>query len=204
MNSKFYWGLGAFMVIFITAFVFIMQHERAEIRQLKADLEAAQQKLKDSQKPKTTDQPVAENDLGPAEPGYKWVRHGDHHHQVPIDAPDVWQGEPHLPVAQGVPVPLTAAKTARERNQILMDHIASSPFFELRIDMYNFLKEHPDFDHETASPELDAKWQDAARAVDAKIRDASAQISAAIETMSQDSDMSPIIRGPVHNEGDDK
>ena len=56
------------------------------------------------------EKPVAENDLPPAEPGKKWVPHGDHFHQVPIDAPDVWQEQPVAKEVQAKPTytgPLT-------------------------------------------------------------------------------------------------
>lgn len=69
---------------------------------------------------------------------------------------------------------LAAAKTARERNEAIIRRMEENPLFEdmyhLFEDMYNFYKEHPDFDHQTASPELDAKWQAAVRAQHAKMR----------------------------------
>lgn len=37
------------------------------------------------------DEPVAEDEPPPASPGMKWVPHGDHWHEVPIDAPDRWE-----------------------------------------------------------------------------------------------------------------
>ena len=49
------------------------------------------------------DKPVAENNLPPAKTGKKWVPHGDHFHEVPIDAPDVWQG--------GAPEPIVNSDT---------------------------------------------------------------------------------------------
>ena len=68
---------------------------------------------------------------------------------------------------------MAAAKTALERNAAIMRRMETSPYFEifphLFEDMYNFYKAHPDFDHETASPELNQKWVDAVYAQHAKM-----------------------------------
>lgn len=103
MTHRTFWGLGVLILLLGTAFVFITVRDRAEIRQLKKEAAEAK-KLEKSMK----EQPVAKADeLPPAKPGYKWVPHGGHFHQVPIDAPDTWQGEPHEPKSQdslsGVP-----------------------------------------------------------------------------------------------------
>ncbi len=84
MRNKLYWGLGILIVLLIGAFVFVMVNQNAQIKQLEVEAKKAQDKanqMKDTP-------PVARE-------GYKMVPHGNHWHEVPIDAPDTWQGEPH-------------------------------------------------------------------------------------------------------------
>ena len=83
---------GLFVLIFILGVAIVFYHQYTDIQQLKQEAAEAEKLLEEQHKG------VAENDLPPAEPGKKWVPHDDHFHQVPIDAPDVWQGEPHEPV----------------------------------------------------------------------------------------------------------
>ncbi len=93
MNNKFYWGLGMLIVLLIGVFVFVMVNQHAQIKQLESDANKAEDKanqMKDTP-------PVARE-------GFKMVPHGDHWHEVPIDAPDTWQGEP-APVAKNTPTP---------------------------------------------------------------------------------------------------
>ncbi|MDE0085498.1 MAG: hypothetical protein OXU23_07285 [Candidatus Poribacteria bacterium] len=87
---------GLFVLIFALGVAIVFYHQYTDIQQLKQEAAEAEKLLEGNEKP------VAENKLPPAEPGKKWVPHGDHFHQVPIDAPDVWQGEPHEPVAKEV------------------------------------------------------------------------------------------------------
>ena len=82
MRNKVYWGLSVLIVLLIGAFVLVMVNQHAEIKQLEAEAKKAQDKenqMKDTP-------PVARE-------GFKMVPHGDHWHEVPIDAPDTWQGE---------------------------------------------------------------------------------------------------------------
>ena len=95
MRKRMVWALGALIVLVIAGVSYMFAVQYAEIRQLKKEAAEAQQ-LEKSMKQQTK-QPIAENGLPPASPGKKWVPHGDHFHEVPIDAPDVWQGEPHEP-----------------------------------------------------------------------------------------------------------
>ncbi|MDE0313995.1 MAG: hypothetical protein OXM61_03760 [Candidatus Poribacteria bacterium] len=83
---------GLFVLIFVLGVAIVFYHQYTDIQQLKQEAAEAEKLLEEQHKG------IAENDLPPAEPGKKWVPHGDHFHQVPIDAPDVWQGEPHEPV----------------------------------------------------------------------------------------------------------
>ena len=93
MNRKTYWGIAALIVILIAAGGFIF-YQLVTVQQMKEELAQDKKILEEREKL------IAENNLPPAEPGKKWVPHGDHFHEVPIEAPDVWQGEPHEPVAQ--------------------------------------------------------------------------------------------------------
>ena len=87
MTRKMYWGITA-LIIFVIAAGGFMYWQWSQVQQLKEQLAQDEKMLEDK------DKQVAENDLPPARPGFKWVPHDDHYHQVPIDAPDVWQA-PH-------------------------------------------------------------------------------------------------------------
>ncbi|MDE0481238.1 MAG: hypothetical protein OXI67_01545 [Candidatus Poribacteria bacterium] len=93
MNRKTYWGIAALVIILIAAGGF-MYWQWSSVQQLKEEL------AQDNKMLEERDKPVAENKPPVAREGFKMVPHGDHWHEVPIDAPDVWQGEPHEPVAQ--------------------------------------------------------------------------------------------------------
>ena len=95
MRNKLYWGLGVLIVLFIGAFVFMMVNQHAQIKQLEAEAKKAEDKenqMKDNP-------PVARE-------GFKMVPHGDHWHEVPIDAPDTWQGESHGEVVTKDDIPI--------------------------------------------------------------------------------------------------
>ena len=102
MDRKMYWGIAALIVILIAAGGFIY-YQWSGVQQLKEEVAQDNKQLEEENKP------VAENELPPADPGKKWVPHDDHFHQVPIDAPGVWQGEPHEPIAQPTPARPTQA-----------------------------------------------------------------------------------------------
>ncbi|MDE0326005.1 MAG: hypothetical protein OXN27_18975 [Candidatus Poribacteria bacterium] len=95
MNRQMYWGLGV-LIIVLTAAGGFMYWQWSTVQQLKEQL-AQDEKLLEEM-----DKPVAENNLPPAPSGYKWVPHGNHHHLVPIDAPDVWQEGTPEPIAKEV------------------------------------------------------------------------------------------------------
>ena len=95
MKSRMKWGVAILILLLGAAVVFIIQHEIAENRELKEQL-AESQKLADEIKA----QEALKNNPPVAREGYKMVPHGDHWHEVPIDAPDTWQGEPHEPKSQ--------------------------------------------------------------------------------------------------------
>ena len=96
MNRKVKWGLGAFIILIIVVAAVILIRDQAKLRQMEADLEAAKQKVEELNS-KKQEQPIADNGPPPAEPGFKWVRHGDHWDKVPI-------AEPHQHNPQEVPV----------------------------------------------------------------------------------------------------
>ncbi|MDE0637908.1 MAG: hypothetical protein OXI43_18875 [Candidatus Poribacteria bacterium] len=100
MTKKMYLGIAALIVFMIAAGGFIYW-QVSTVQQMKKQTALFEKMLEKEEKP------VAANEPPPAAPGKKWVPHGDHFHEVPIDAPDVWQGEPHEPVAQTYDGPLT-------------------------------------------------------------------------------------------------
>ncbi|MDE0315627.1 MAG: hypothetical protein OXM61_12040 [Candidatus Poribacteria bacterium] len=95
MDIKLHWGIAALIIILIAAGGF-MYWQWSSVQQLKEQLAQDDKLLEEKE------EPVAKNNLPPAEPGKKWVPHGDHFHQVPIDAPDVWQEGTPEPVAKEV------------------------------------------------------------------------------------------------------
>ncbi|MDE0482897.1 MAG: hypothetical protein OXI67_09990 [Candidatus Poribacteria bacterium] len=82
-------AIGLFVLIFILGVAIVFYHQYTDIQQLKKEAAEAEKLIEGNEKP------VAENNLPPAPSGYKWVPHGDHHHLVPIDAPDTWQEGTH-------------------------------------------------------------------------------------------------------------
>ena len=77
MSKRLMWGLSVLMVLVIAGISYMFAVQHAEIQQLKKEDAEAKELERQTQQ-------VAENDLPPAQPGYKWVRHGDHYHQVAI------------------------------------------------------------------------------------------------------------------------
>ncbi|MYB64465.1 hypothetical protein F4083_02665 [Candidatus Poribacteria bacterium] len=120
MRNKLYWGLGILIVLLIGAFVFVMVNQHAEIKQLEAEAKKAQDKAN-----QIKEQDALKNNPPVAREGFKMVPHGDHWHEVPIDAPDTWQGEPHGEVgtkddipAQTYDGPLTYHEELLETNPV--------------------------------------------------------------------------------------
>ncbi len=93
MFKKLNWRIVALIAFVIAAGGFIYWNV-STVQQLKQEL------AKDDPLLEQNDEQVAAKEPPPAAPGKKWVPHGDHFHEVPIDAPDVWQGEPHALVAK--------------------------------------------------------------------------------------------------------
>ena len=86
MRYKLYWGLGILIVLLIGAFTFVMVKQFEKNKQLDAELKEAQALADQIEERK-----AAENNPPVAREGFKMVPHGDHWHEVPIDAPDVWE-----------------------------------------------------------------------------------------------------------------
>ncbi len=78
MNKKLYWGLGVLFILIIGGFVFLLVQQKAELNEWEADA-AKDKKLAAAKKP-----PIVKNKPPPPEPGYEWVKHGDHYDKVPI------------------------------------------------------------------------------------------------------------------------
>ena len=86
MYRKFYIGAGVFLILFMSVFVFMMVKTHNENKELKSQM-AESQKLVNQKKESNA---VKNNPLV-ARDGFKLVPHGDHYHEVPVDAPDVWK-----------------------------------------------------------------------------------------------------------------
>ncbi len=84
MQKKMLWGLGVFVLLICTAFIFMTVRNRAEIRQLKKEYAVTEKPSEDGNKRK----PVEKADeQPPAEQGFKWVWHNDHWDKVPLPTP---------------------------------------------------------------------------------------------------------------------
>ena len=89
MGTKVYWALSVLIVLLIGAFVLVMVNQHAENKQLERDLAEALEKLVAQKKEANTAQVVVVSDEKPPdEPGFMWVRHGDHWDKVPINNPN--------------------------------------------------------------------------------------------------------------------
>lgn len=208
MNRKMYWGIAALLILIIAGVSYMFAVQYAEIRQLKKGLAEAE-KLEQS-----TKQPI---DYTKPPPG-KTFANGGHWHN------GEWHDEPHEPHEGFIFIDpheqarlqrqtetkagedkriaaYAAAKTAREKNLIYMNELKNYPAM---IDEYNFYKEYPDFDPDTASQELYAKWRAAVRAKHAKMRAYADEITALHKELHKNTDMSPRIGGPIGNKRDDE
>ena len=116
MNNKFYWGLGILIVLLIGAFSFVLVNEQSKIRQLETDLADVQKKLEVHNKAANTPKVVDISDVKPppAEPGFKWVRHGDHWDKIPVGQREKIV-EPVKPMYTG---PLTYHEELLETNPV--------------------------------------------------------------------------------------
>ncbi len=90
MRNKLYWGLGILIVLLIGAFSFVLVKEQSKIRQLETDLADLQKKREAHNEAANTPKVVDISDVKPppAEPGFKWVRHGDHWDKIPVGQPE--------------------------------------------------------------------------------------------------------------------
>jgi len=119
MNKQMYWGIAALIIVLIAAGGF-MYWQWSSVQQLKEELAQEVRELEAEKKP------VAENKLPPAAPGKKWVPHGDHFHQVPIDAPDVWQGGTHKTDASDQSADPASFTISAFEGKSLQDKVAAS------------------------------------------------------------------------------
>ena len=92
MRNKKYWGIATLILLLGITGVFLFMKERADFQRLKEEL-AESNKLLEEQNKKIEQPPLARE-------GFKMVPHGDHWHEVPIDAPDVWQEGTPEPVVE--------------------------------------------------------------------------------------------------------
>ena len=112
MNRQMSWGIAALIIILIAAGGFIYW-QWSQVAQFKEQLAQDEKMLEEKRNP------LAENNLRPAEPGKKWVPHDDHFHEVPIDAPDEWQ---EAPTTQPALVPQTYTGPLTYHKELLEKH----------------------------------------------------------------------------------
>ena len=112
MNRQMSWGIAALIIILIAAGGFIYW-QWSQVAQFKEQLAQDEKMLEEKRNP------LAENNLRPAEPGKKWVPHDDHFHEVPIDAPDEWND---TPITQPALVPQTYTGPLTYHKELLEKH----------------------------------------------------------------------------------
>lgn len=92
MEKKMFWGLGGIIVIFI-AFMIYMHFDNVKFRDQMNDFEAFRKSLKQDEDieiehKEETPQVVGfspSKEKPPDEPGFEWVRHGDHWDKIPVE-----------------------------------------------------------------------------------------------------------------------
>lgn len=89
MTRRLYWGVGLLILLLIAGGTFLFYSQYNELQQLKQETAEADKLLEEHNKP------IADNEPPDAREGFKMVKHDDHFHEVPIDAPDVWEEQPH-------------------------------------------------------------------------------------------------------------
>ncbi len=169
-TNRIFVGALAFFVLMIVSGTLYLRHIE---RQGKIELERAQERLEQWEARQKQTEKVPEGDTSQ---GGHFHANGTWHsapHEMPSDEKIESDVEFKARVEKNA-ADTAAAKTARERNAIIIRRMEENPLFEtlphLFEDMYSFYKAHPDFDHETASPELQQKWVDAVYAEHAKMR----------------------------------
>ena len=117
MNRKMVRGSIIFIALVgLTAVFLLVQHKIAERQQFKKDVAESDKVTEQHNQQKQQKQPVSDNGPPPTEPGFKWVRHGEHWDKVPIS-------EPHQHSTQEVPMttydgPLTYHKELLEKHPV--------------------------------------------------------------------------------------
>ena len=169
-SNRLFIGALAFFILTVGGSLLYMQHVKRQTARELAAHKAHLKQFTEKQKPTTAKAPV-----GDTSQGGHFHADGTWHagpHEIPSDETIESDAEFKARVEKNA-AEMAAAKTARERNAAIMRRMETSPYFEtfphLFEDMYNFYKAHPNFDHETASPELNQKWVDAVYAQHAKM-----------------------------------
>ena len=126
MNRKLYWGLGVLTVLLIgMSLSLLIRPTDIDLQDVYIDVDPSKEVVDQMR------HDVSKRNPPTAKPGYKIVRHGDHYHEVPIDAPDTWQEEP-TSVAQDAP----AVKVSRTYDGPLTYHaelLKTNPVKALRL-----------------------------------------------------------------------
>lgn len=91
MRNRVYWGLGVLIILLIATTTVVVIRSNKETQRLRDELAQLEAQKKVENTPHAVD--ISET-KPPDEPGFKWVRHGDHWDKVPIRTPDESQDEP--------------------------------------------------------------------------------------------------------------
>ena len=85
MNRKFHWGIAALIIVLIAAGGF-MYWQWSTVQQLKEQIAEEKKLLEENDKVQHV--VSFEDSKPPDEPGFEWVRHGDHWDRVPLSEPN--------------------------------------------------------------------------------------------------------------------
>ncbi len=150
MNRKFHWGIAALIIVLIAAGGFIYW-QLSQIQQLKEQL-AEDDKLLEG-KDKEQHAVSKADEKPPDEPGFEWVRHGDHWDKVPFSEPK------ETPNVRPTPPPKTYDGPLTYHEELLK----TNPVEALRLQTEE--RGHWSAEHIPPFPADDTEAQEFARAV---------------------------------------
>ena len=77
-------AIGLIVLIFVLGVAIVFYHQHTDIQQLKEEVAQDKKLLEENDKPKVEHAASTSDTKPPDEPGFEWVRHGDHWDKVPI------------------------------------------------------------------------------------------------------------------------
>jgi len=115
MNRKMYWGIAALIIVLIAAGGF-MYWQWSTVQQMKEQLAEDEPMLEENEKGQHAVSKADEKP--PDEPGFEWVRHGDHWDKVPLSEPNETPTVRPTPPPKTYDGPLTFHEELLETNPV--------------------------------------------------------------------------------------